>query len=370
MVQEKSLSAIDLFCGAGGMSLGLQRSGYDIIGAIDSWKPATDSYKRNFTHPVLHHDISTLTVEGFWSMLGLEPKEINLIAGGPPCQGFSVQRIGSDHDTRNAMIFDFGRFVCEIRPDAFLLENVPGLLGTRGREIANRFEEMVLSNGYSVTWSLINAADYGVPQFRKRVFCLGWRNDKFRTLILPAPDRRKDQFVSVWDAIGDLPSPPADFMPSPKDRLHRRMKMSNTNLERLKHIPPGGGFESLPKHLRVPCHRNGPEKIGHRYVYGRLRHDTPAGTITARFDSFTRGKFAHPFENRNITLREGARLQTFDDDFEFLGTQEEIAALIGNAVPPVLAESIGRAIYKQLLQPSPPAEAPSRSRPERQLEMF
>jgi hypothetical protein len=124
--------------------------------------------------------------------------------------------------------------------------------------------------------------------------------------------------------------------------------MSELNAERLRHIPPGGGMEHLPVELRVNAHKNGAHKIGHRYVYGRLAPDEPAGTITARFDSFTRGKFAHPFEDRNITLREGARLQTFPDDFRFEGTQEEIAALIGNAVPPLLAERIGRAMARHL----------------------
>jgi DNA (cytosine-5)-methyltransferase 1 len=123
--------------------------------------------------------------------------------------------------------------------------------------------------------------------------------------------------------------------------------MSQTNQERLRHIPPGGGFESLPVELRVDAHKGGADRIGHRNVYGRLAADKPAATITARFDSFTRGKFAHPLEDRNITLREGARLQTFPDDYQFVGSQEEVAALIGNAVPVMLAEAIGRSIVSQ-----------------------
>jgi DNA (cytosine-5)-methyltransferase 1 len=122
------------------------------------------------------------------------------------------------------------------------------------------------------------------------------------------------------------------------------MRLSKLNQQRLACIPQGGGMTDLPVELRVNCHKNGAEKIGHRYVYGRLDWNKPAGTITARFDSFTRGKFGHPLEDRNITLREGARLQTFPDDFIFTGTQESIAAQIGNAVPPVLAEAIGRQI--------------------------
>src|SRR6185436_18146634 len=125
---------------------------------------------------------------------------------------------------------------------------------------------------------------------------------------------------------------------------HRRTRLSALNLARLQHIPPGGGMEDLPIQLRADCHRDGPDKIGHRKVYGRLDPEAPAATITARFDSFTRGRFAHPFEDRNITLREGARLQTFPDTFAFKGTQEEIAALIGNSVPPRLAKEVGTAL--------------------------
>jgi DNA (cytosine-5)-methyltransferase 1 len=129
------------------------------------------------------------------------------------------------------------------------------------------------------------------------------------------------------------------------------MKLSQRNVERLRHIPPGGGFENLPVELRVDCHKGGADKIGHRNVYGRLSPDQPANTITARFDSFTRGKFAHPFEDRNITLREGARLQTFDDGFTFEGSQEDIAAQIGNAVPPRLSTVIGKALMENLKKP-------------------
>lgn len=154
--------------------------------------------------------------------------------------------------------------------------------------------------------------------------------------------------LTVADAIGDLPEPPDDFTPSPGDTLHRRMKLSRKNVERLKLIPPGGGFEDLPIEMRVNCHKGGASKIGHRAVYGRLKNDRPAGTITARFDSFTRGRFAHPTAHRNISLREGARLQGFPDTHRFLGTQEEVAAQIGNAIPPPLARVVAMAVRRCL----------------------
>jgi DNA (cytosine-5)-methyltransferase 1 len=151
------------------------------------------------------------------------------------------------------------------------------------------------------------------------------------------------------DVIGDLPRPPlTKEAAAARDPLHWQMGLSALNLERLRLIPPGGGFEDLPVSMRVNCHKNGAAKIGHRYVYGRLSPDRSSSTITGRFDSFTRGKFAHPYEHRNITLREGARLQSFPDKFAFTGTQEEITALIGNAIPPLVASVIGAAIHQHL----------------------
>ncbi len=234
----------------------------------------------------------------------------------------------------------------------FLMENVPGLLGKRGAPITRRFTARLERAGYEVRYERINAAAYGVPQIRRRVLFYGWLRDRVPDFRLPTGDVSDGAYRSVWSAIGDLSSPPLDFTPLPSDPLHRRMRMSQLNLRRLSMIPPGGGFEHLPRELRVDCHRDGPDRIGHRNVYGRLHPDEPAGTITARFDSFTRGKFAHPYEDRNITLREGARLQTFPDSHTLLGTQEEIAALIGNSVPPLFASKVAVALRNHLTAPA------------------
>ena len=278
--------------------------------------------------------------------------EIDLIAGGPPCQGFSVQRIGADHDDRNDLIFEFARFVSEIKPRMFVMENVPGLLGKRGAEFAARFESILTDQGYAVRNVRINAAEFGLPQIRKRIYYYGWLPaGKVPPFSFPAPTHTEGQFHTVGGAIGDLPPAAAlkELTSSTDDLLHRRTRLSALNVERIRLIPPGGGFVDLPVNMRVNCHKGGADKIGHRYVYGRLSADRPASTITARFDSFTRGKFAHPYEDRNITLREGARLQSFPDQFVFTGSQENIAALIGNAVPPVMASVVGAAIHNHLV---------------------
>lgn len=342
-------TAVDLFCGAGGLSAGLQKAGFKLVGAIDAWGPAIESYRLNFRDHAAHQlDIGSVD-EAKVAALGLTDG-VDLLCGGPPCQGFSIQRIGADLDDRNDLIGAFARMVTLIRPSIFIMENVPGLLGRRGRGHLDRFVAQVSQIGYRTEYKILNAADFHVPQFRKRVFVVGWSAGSVANFEFPRPST--PTYLTVREAIGELAEPPADHSPAPSDPLHRRTRMSALNATRLRHIPPGGGFEDLPVELRVNCHKQGAAKIGHRNVYGRLAPDEPASTITARFDSFTRGRFAHPTEDRNITLREGARLQGFDDSHCFVGTQDEVAALIGNAVPPPVAYAMGKSAlaYLQLLE--------------------
>lgn len=357
-VANSRLTAIDLFAGAGGLSLGLQRAGFDVVAAVENWDRAAASYRANFTHPVIEEPVESVTGNELLQKAG-DLESVDLIAGGPPCQGFSIQRIGEDADKRNLLIFEFHRLVSEIQPRMFLMENVAGLLGRRGRPHFDRLLELFSVIGYDTKVQRVDAADFGVPQHRKRILLFGWQSARVSALpFTPASHPVR----TVRDAIGDLPEPPQDHSPTPNDALHRRTKMSALNLERISRIPEGGGFEDLPVELRVNCHKAGAQKIGHRNVYGRLHYDKPSVTITARFDSFTRGKFGHPVKNRNISLREGARLQTFPDSFQFVGGQEDVAAQIGNAVPVKLAEEIGRMIKAHLSDLG--------SVPERQLGLF
>jgi DNA (cytosine-5)-methyltransferase 1 len=338
-----TLRAIDLFCGAGGLSRGLSDAGFEIIAAADSWEASLRSYRANFpVHSALTVDASTITEDSL--PVDVTSSRLDLIAGGPPCQGFSIQRIGQDLDDRNDLVLAFARVVSDLRPRCFLMENVPGLLGRRGKLVAGKFTRMMVDSGYDLQHAIVDAADFGVPQSRRRVFFIGWDRSTLPQFSFPLPNPVQQERRTVRQAIGDLPSPPADFASPPGDALHRRIRLSAKNLERLSLIPPGGGFEDLPIEMRVDCHKSGAARIGHRSVYGRLAPDRPAATITARFDSFTRGKFGHPWEERNITLREGARLQGFPDAHQFYGTQEEIAAQIGNAVPPPLAYVLGKAL--------------------------
>jgi DNA (cytosine-5)-methyltransferase 1 len=333
-------TAIDLFCGAGGMSIGLQRAGFSVLCAADVWKVAVETYQRNFAHPVICADLAGYRASALQRLAGISHIPVDLVVGGPPCQGFSIQRVGPDEDHRNNLVLEFARLVAEISPTSFIMENVPGLIGKRGRQLFDVFLERVEIAGYEADAFVVNAADYGVPQIRRRVIVFGWQRGQGGAVSAPTPTHSPENYATVWEAIRDLPAPGPPGTMSTFDPLHRASRLSDLNRQRLKHIPPGGGMEDLPVDLRVNCHKAGADKIGHRYVYGRLAPGKPASTITAGFDSFTRGRFAHPYDDRNITLREGARLQTFPDSFEFVGTQEEIAAQIGNAVPPVLAHAL------------------------------
>lgn len=346
-VDGRQLTALDLFSGAGGFSLGLEKAGFRVLGAADVWNVAVESYRANFQHPIAICDLAAIPGKSLLQQLGIKNPSIDLLVGGPPCQGFSIQRIGKDHDARNNLVLEFARLVLEIGPRLFVMENVPGLLGKRGADLISEFVSRLKKGGYEVASTVINAADCGVPQLRKRVIFTGWKAGQAAFRFQPQ-QQPPSSYRTVASAFQGLPNPPADLSPHPSDTLHRRTRLSPLNQRRIELIPPGGGMQDLPDELKVNCHKMGADKIGHRYVYGRLSPDRPAATITARFDSFTRGKFGHPVEPRNITLREGARLQSFPDSFRFFGSQEEIAAQIGNAVPPLAAECVARAAATHL----------------------
>ncbi|WP_175890336.1 DNA cytosine methyltransferase [Burkholderia cepacia] len=351
-------TAIDLFSGAGGLALGLKKSGFDLRAAVEADKWAARTYRKNLGSHLLEVDIHKLAVADLLEFAQLAPGECDLLAGGPPCQGFSVQRRGADEDPRNDLVLEFLRCVEGVKPRIFLMENVSGLMSKRGRPFLEAVVSKARELGYVVHQAKLEAADYGVPQLRKRVILVGeMPRDGESYFQFPDPNVSEEGYKTVREAIADLPSPPPDGALHAEIANHaREARLSALNRERLQHIPPGGGREDLPEHLQLPCHINNPS---HRHVdvYGRLEWDRPSGTITARFDSFTRGRFAHPVEHRSLTLREGARLQTFPDDFHFEGNREEVAKQIGNAVPPLLAEALGKALMRTL-----PKERPKKAK--------
>lgn len=337
-------TVVDLFCGAGGLSLGLKAAGLSVGGAFELDARAVATYAKNIGDHVFELDVTGLDARRVRRLTGLRRGEPAVLAGGPPCQGFSVQRRGGDDDPRNRLVFDFLRLVEDLAPQIFVMENVPALQKRREFE---SFTAHVEQLGYRLHTAVLDAADFGVPQHRRRLVAVGERRGRRTGFSFPhAIDKRG--LRTVRDAIGDLPSPITESERARHIANHELGNISEINRRRISFVPEGGGRADIPEELRLPCHRVSVDKAGHRGVYGRLAWDAPAGTITTKCNSFTRGRFAHPCEDRNITMREAARLQGFPDDFVFLGSRVDVAHQIGNAVPPPLARAIGEAIMRAL----------------------
>lgn len=337
-------TCIDSFCGAGGLCLGLERAGFDVLFSFDIDQICINTMKQNknyYNHPAEAADIADMLNGNLLKKCNLKRGELFLLAGGPPCQGFSIQRRGSDIDSRNDLVLKYGQLIDELFPCYFVMENVSGLGGKRGKTILEELIDSVQTIGYTVHVRLLDAQEYGVPQRRKRYIIIGERNDMHSEYHYPETVSERK---TVRETIGMLPVPPADGSDEPNISWHRRDKLSELNLKRINALKEGQGRDDLPPELLADCHKVSSEVIGYRNVYGRMAWDDVAPTITARFDSFTRGKFGHPDQPRSISLREGALLQTFPLDFIFTGNKVDVARQIGNAVPPVLAEKIGQSI--------------------------
>jgi len=333
--------------------MGLSRAGFQTALSFDNDHRCVETQLLNskyFEKQIIQASVEEMLGGELLRRIGKKPGELDLLAGGPPCQGFSVQRIGADEDGRNDVLIRYFELIKEVMPKYFILENVKGLAGKRGRQ----FLQLVISGaeelGYFSHVKVLDAQDFDVPQRRQRIFLVGERlqNGQDPIFTFPKPTTPDGERITVRMAIGTFPEPPEDGSDHPEYIHHRRDRLSELNKKRLAALKPGQGCEYLPFNLLANCHKVGPEVIGHRNVYGRMAWNNVAPTITARFDSFTRGLFGHPEQIRSISLREGAELQTFPTDMIFSGTKVEIARQIGNAVPIRLADAVGKSISKCL----------------------
>lgn len=348
MNNHTCLTCIDAFCGAGGLSLGLEWAGFDIIAAFDSDPYCIETYNRNRKKFVaIVADARTLSPEALLHGTAFSRGDIDLVAGGPPCQGFSSQTRGAHlGDPRNELVLHFIRLVRALLPRFFLFENVTGFGRKRGKAFLGAIEREL--SEYDLVPNVFNAADYGLAQTRQRFILVGRRRDVPGPYQPPPPT--VDRWRTVGEAIGDLPEPPEDGSDHPLFFNHSRSRVSPKNIERFSYVPQGGGWQDIPEHLRPPCHRRIKKGSGGwPDVFGRLEWSGQAPTITSGFDSFTRGRYGHPLQNRPLTPREAARIQGFPDWYRFYGTRNAIRHQIGNAVPPPLAEAIGRSIASCLL---------------------
>lgn len=339
---------VDAFCGPGGLSLGLGRAGFDVRAAFDFDARSVETYRRNLGDHAFRADARAVTAEQLREACGLTPgRELDLFAGGPPCQGFSKQKRGAHlGDARNELVREYLRLVKGLRPRCFLLENVAMFAQVRGRRLLDEFAAAL--GDFTLTGHFYVAADYGTAQTRERFVLVGVRRDVGGAFKVPEPTTPRRP--TVRDAIGDLPDPPADYTDHPLFPNHQAARVTAVNVERFSHVPEGGGWQDIPHHLRLKCHREvDTSGGGWPDVYGRLSWGGQCPTITGGFDSFTRGRYGHPSSNRPLTPREAARLQGFPDSYVFVGTRHDIRHQIGNAVPPPLATAIGAAILDALV---------------------
>ncbi|MDR1266502.1 MAG: DNA cytosine methyltransferase [Propionibacteriaceae bacterium] len=368
-------TVVDLFCGAGGLSEGLSQAGFNPVAAVDFDHHAAETYRVN--HPgtvVLEADVTGVTGQQLLDLAGIT--QLDLLAGGPSCQGFSTHGKRIQDDSRNFLFKHFVRLTDELRPSVVLMENVKGMLtygkGTFRRLIEAAFEEI----GYRTSFTQVLAADFGVPQLRNRVLFIGTRDDSVR-LRFPEPTHGDGfgliPYVSVKDALSDLPligdrygrerwryaSDPGTLYQRYCRRsdntyvtLHSGRPLSLQAQKLASHIPQGKGIRAVPSELlpkRFKIMRtisNGQLRQDCTTLYHRLDPARPAYTITCNYRNIASGPFLNPWEDRSLSHREAARLMSFPDDYQFVGSH--ISQQIGNAVPPLLGRAVGLELLSSL----------------------
>ena len=369
---EERKTAIDLFCGCGGISEGLKRLGFKVLAGIDLEKKYISTFTHNFPESKsLIVDLRDFSPEKLMEVTGIKEGELTLLAGGPPCQGFSknVPRKYRFLDDRNNLLIKIFLDYCEaLKPAMILMENVAEMKNGFQQSYTEEILERLNYAGYEVTNIVLNAANYGIPQRRRRAFFLA--NKLGIKFIKPKETHSKPseqptltpylEHVSVWEAIGDLPSlhhgagnsvTPYNYSPfSEYQKIVRKgkktvsnhiaRKLQPTQYARYRALKPGEGHKNLPIELQV--------KSGYSGAYGRLTKSMIAPTITRWVFHPGSGRWGHPVDIRSLTIREVARIQGFPDSYEFMGSYNDMAGQLGNAVPPLLVETIVKTMCYQL----------------------
>lgn len=336
------VKVIDFFSGCGGTSAGLQAAGAEIVLGIDRDPCARATFTANFPGAkFLERDVRKLRTAALAPFLEADQSGHWLFSACAPCQPFSRQRRSKrKNDDRAPLLWELIRFVRRYRPSYVFVENVPGLQSL-SQQLGpfDRFVAALRRFGYSVDSGIVEARSFGVPQRRGRLVLVASKLGDAQ-LLAPThgPSTPRPRFSTVWDWIGDLPPIAAGEAHSDVPN-HRAMRLSPLNLKRIRATPEGGGRRDWPNGLRLRCHSSG--YSGHSDVYGRMRKHLPASGLTTRCLSLSNGRFGHPTQDRAISVREAASLQTFPRDFIFHGNLEAMATQIGNAVPVLLAQRFG-----------------------------
>lgn len=339
-----NVSCVDLFCGAGGLTHGLVLEGIDVTAGIDVDPACRYPFEEN-NHGAcfLKRDVRDLGGEELDALFG--EGGIRLLAGCAPCQPFSTyaQRYDIKRDHKWGLLYEFSRLAEATQPDLVTMENVPSLAKN---EVFLDFVKELERLGYWTDYAIVDCSKYGVPQTRRRLVLLASRHGEI-ALIPPTASKPR----TVWEAIGHLPKIPAGGAWH-EDPLHTASGLSDINLQRIRASKPGGSWKDWPEHLVAACHRS---KTGSTYpsVYGRMEWEKPSPTMTTQCHGYGNGRFGHPSQDRAISLREAAILQSFPETYKFAACHEDIsfsalARLIGNAVPVELGRAVGKSVWAHL----------------------
>lgn len=336
-----AITAIDLFCGAGGLSYGLQRAGVSVVAGIDLDPACAYPFESNIDASFFERDVRELQAGDLQALWG--DCETRALVGCAPCRPFSPYRRGVDTSGEKEwpLLSEFGRLALETRPELLTMENVPRIGSS---EVFKEFVADLTGAGYHVDWRSCRGTAYGLAQTRRRLVLVA---SLLGPIEVPRGVAREGNGRTVRGEIGDLP-PIGAGEAHPDDRLHKSRRLSDLNLRRIQASTPGGTWESWPVALRASCHRK-PSGSTFRNVYARMEWDKPAPTITTLAYNFGTGRFGHPEQDRPISLREAAMLQGFPRGYRFVRPEDPVqfhplGRLIGNAVPPPLAEAVGEAL--------------------------
>lgn len=370
MSRRNQLTCIDLFCGAGGLSQGFYDQGFNVLVANDIDPFSAQTYKAS--HPettFIEGQIEAIGAEFLMELTGLEIGELDCLIGGPPCQAFSVYNHQRGfHDERSGLFREYLRLVEGLMPKFVVMENVTGILSAGGGRAVAEIHKHLKSLGYVVSQDTLKAEQYGVPQERRRVFFVGTRLESAQyNFPRPTHGSGRKPLVTVRDALYDLPAlailegeEETAYTCKPISAFQKRIRtgsrmlynhvaprLAPINMERLKYIPQGGSWRDLPMEL-LPEGMKKARRCDHTKRYGRLHPDGLASTILTKCDLHW-GAYIHPEQQRTLTVREAARLQTFPDRIRFQGPRIEQFRQVGNAVPPLLAESVAHSVKQCLL---------------------
>jgi DNA (cytosine-5)-methyltransferase 1 len=345
----KDIAVIDLFCGIGGLTHGLIKEGLNVVAGIDIDDTCKYAFESNNKSKFISKSVSNVSLKEINDLFGTAKTRI--LVGCAPCQPFSSYTFKDPEKKDNEkwkLLYEFKRLIIESKPDIVSMENVSQLINFKKEPVFDDFIKTLKEEGYYVHYEIVNCPEYGIPQNRKRLVLIASR---LGTIDLIPKTHSKDEFVSVMDAIGELP-PINDGEFHPDDRLHFARKLSPLNKLRIKATPYGGGWNDWPEGLKLACHKKDSGK-SYSSVYGRMKWEEPSPTMTTHCVGYGNGRFGHPEQDRGISLREASLLQSFPKNYSFFDENEEfstvmVARQIGNAVPVRLGEIIAKSIKKHL----------------------